>query len=85
MGPGHSCDDFFTIANMPEFLSEGSAIHDLVNPQRVVIGTVDDHVFTLLKKLTLGCTDPDVVVPVIRASDTGSSELGKLMSNAMLA
>ena len=48
-----------------------------------MIGTVDDHAFTLLKKLTLGCSNSDV--PVIRANDTGSSELGKLMCNAMLA
>ena len=32
MGSSRICDDFFTIANMPEFLAEGSAIHDLVHP-----------------------------------------------------
>ena len=85
---GLKCDDFYTIANMPEFLAEGSAINDLVNPQRVVIGTQDENAFNLLKKLTLGTSEESEsqeLPPVIRATDTGSSELGKLMCNAMLA
>ena len=64
---------------MPEFLSEGSAIRDLTNPSRVVIGTKDDNAFKILSDLSpKGCK-------VIRTKDTSSSELGKLMSNAMLA
>ena len=55
-----------------------------------MIGTSDDHAFNLLKKLTLGVVKMNAEsssceTPVIRASDTGSSELGKLMCNAMLA
>ena len=64
---------------MPEFLAEGSAIRDLVKPQRVVIGTDDDHAFELMKMLS------PTKCPIVRANSTSSSELGKLMANAMLA
>ena len=47
-------DSLFTIVNMPEFLAEGSAIADLVSPQRVVIGTKSDNAFTLMRKLSVG-------------------------------
>ncbi len=38
----------FSVVSMPEFLAEGSAIHDLTNPSRVVIGTNDDKVYALM-------------------------------------
>ena len=28
----HSIDKYYTLVNMPEFLAEGTAINDLVNP-----------------------------------------------------
>lgn len=64
---------------MPEFLAEGSAIKDLVYPQRVVIGTECEEAFAIIKTL---CPSD---CPIIRTKDTASSELGKLMANAMLA
>ena len=51
MGDEFAFDDHYTVVNMPEFLAEGSAINDLVNPQRVVIGTANNHAFTLLNHL----------------------------------
>ena len=44
-----------------------------------MIGTKSDRIFELMKLLSPKCC------PVIRASDSASSELGKLMANAMLA
>ena len=71
---------------MPEFLAEGSAIRDLIKPQRVVIGTSNDQAFTLLKRLSQGDeSDPGEAFPVIRTTDASSSEMGKLLCNAMLA
>lgn len=73
-----SLDSVVSVVNMPEFLAEGSAINDLVNPQRVVIGTKNETAFKIIARLV-----PDV--KIIRTHDTGSSELGKLLCNAMLA
>jgi len=41
---GRECnlDEHYTLVNMPEFLAEGTAINDLIKPQRVVIGTRND-------------------------------------------
>lgn len=54
IGSDKSIDDHFTLVNMPEFLAEGTAINDLVRPQRVVIGTRNDHAFALLSQLCKG-------------------------------
>ena len=55
---------------MPEFLAEGSAIRDLINPQRVVIGTDNDKVFNLINNLVQGkkasVTGQDEDIKVIR-------------------
>ena len=32
LGKGRDFDQYYTLVNMPEFLAEGSAIQDLVNP-----------------------------------------------------
>ena len=82
-------ESLVTVVNMPEFLAEGSAINDLVNPQRVVVGTKNDFVFSMINRLIQGTAPSsesvESTVKVIRTHDTGSSELGKLMCNAMLA
>lgn len=68
----------FSIVSKPEFLAEGSAIRDLMTPQRVVIGTKNEKAFKVIQRLVGD-------VKIIRTEDTGSSELGKLLSNAFLA
>jgi UDPglucose 6-dehydrogenase len=35
-------DECYTIISMPEFLAEGTAIHNLLYPDRVVVGTPTD-------------------------------------------
>ena len=66
---------------MPEFLAEGQAIQNLLKPDRIVIGTpkseFGDRAFELLAGLQPGAK-------VINTRNA-SSELGKLMSNALLA
>mmetsp|Transcript_28196 Transcript_28196/g.20396 ORF Transcript_28196/g.20396 Transcript_28196/m.20396 type:complete len:166 (+) Transcript_28196:198-695(+) len=78
-------DDYFTIVSMPEFLAEGTAITDLVHPQRVVIGTPcsplgRDAYHTICNLYENFQTNTKII-----HCKQASSELGKLMSNAMLA
>ncbi|RZQ60222.1 UDP-glucose dehydrogenase family protein [Amycolatopsis suaedae] len=63
----------------PEFLREGHAVEDFLNPDRIVIGSADeaagDAVAALYRRL---------VAPVVR-TDPASAELAKYASNAFLA
>jgi UDPglucose 6-dehydrogenase len=63
----------------PEFLKEGSAISDFMNPDRVVIGDDGDHAGDSVEALyaPLGAT-------VLR-TDVASAEMIKLAANAFLA
>lgn len=71
------------VASNPEFLAEGTAISDMLDPSRVVIGTdpEDQHARILLSTLYSNWIDAGRIVHV----DTKSSELCKLVSNALLA
>ncbi len=72
----------FSVASNPEFLKEGSAVDDCMRPDRVVIGTEDEHAIKMLKELYypfIVNRDRYIVV------DTRSSEMIKYASNAMLA
>ncbi|TML81306.1 MAG: UDP-glucose/GDP-mannose dehydrogenase family protein [Actinobacteria bacterium] len=68
------------VAN-PEFLQEGSAVHDFMHPDRVVVGSWDDsdefgdRVVALYEALE---------APIVR-TDVASAEMIKLASNAFLA
>ncbi len=77
-------DDLFTIVSMPEFLAEGVAIHNLLHPDRIVIGTPQNengvNSFNLISSL-YKTIENTTIINVRQAS----SELGKLFSNAMLA
>lgn len=47
--------ELYTVVSMPEFLAEGQAINNIVNPDRVVIGTPNTEIghvcYELLKVL----------------------------------
>jgi len=75
----------FEVLSNPEFLAEGSAINDLENPDRVLIGS---------QQTERGIRARDELVEIyanwvprerIITSDTWSSELSKLVANAFLA
>jgi UDPglucose 6-dehydrogenase len=75
----------FEVLSNPEFLAEGSAINDLENPDRVLIGS---------RQTERGLRARDELVEIyanwvprerIITSDTWSSELSKLVANAFLA
>ncbi len=69
----------FDVVSNPEFLREGSAIHDTLNPDRIVIGAPNRQVAMILLELysSLGC-------PML-ITDVESAELIKYASNAFLA
>ena len=73
--------DFAVVSN-PEFLREGFAIDDFLNPDRVVVGTNDDRAKQIMKEL---------YKPFIRDGhpllimDEKSAELTKYAANAFLA
>src|SRR5437588_3012415 len=62
----------------PEFTAEGSAVHDFLQPDRIVIGSFEPADGDRVAELHAG-----IDVPVVRA-DVNSAEMVKLASNAFL-
>ena len=71
---------FYVLSN-PEFLAEGTAIDDLENPDRVLIGGEDKEPISALVEIYLNWVDKSKII----TTDLWSSELSKLISNAFLA
>ena len=71
-----------SIANNPEFLREGSAVDDFMEPDRVVCGVMDEHGRTLFSELYAPFVDQEKALFFF---DIRSSEMVKYASNAMLA
>lgn len=69
----------FSVVSNPEFLREGSAISDFMNPDRVVLGSEDRKAANLVAQLyqPLRCT--------IMITDLRTAEMIKYASNAFLA
>lgn len=72
----------FDVVSNPEFLREGAAIKDFLNPDRVVVGVASDRAREIMEK---------IYRPIARAgrpvivTDIRSAELIKYASNAFLA
>lgn len=69
----------FDVASVPEFLREGSAIHDFFYPDRVVIGVTGDKAAGLLVNIFEPLNAP------LLLTDIESAELIKHCANAFLA
>jgi len=69
----------FDVVSNPEFLREGCAIHDLMHPDRIVIGAQNQHAIDLMKKVY----EP-FMAPVL-VTDINSAELIKHAANSFLA
>lgn len=67
------------VVSCPEFLREGSAIHDFNNPDRIVIGTRDPRTAETVAELF------KPLPGVILITDLRSAEMIKYASNAFLA
>jgi UDPglucose 6-dehydrogenase len=69
----------FNVVSCPEFLREGSAISDFLNPHRVVLGSLDKEAADKVAQLHLPLRAPIVV------TDLRTAEMIKYASNAFLA
>ena len=71
----------FSVISNPEFLREGNAINDFINPDRIVIGTDEQTDKKIMINLYKDITTEDKILFTSRRS----SELIKYASNSMLA
>jgi UDPglucose 6-dehydrogenase len=72
----------FNIASNPEFLREGSAVSDFMNPDRIVIGVENELAKNILEKLYKKFIDKNI--PFV-ATDIKSAELAKYAANSYIA
>ena len=79
LGKNNTCK--FNILSNPEFLAEGSAINDLQNPDRVLIGGDNVEAVQQLTEIYLNWVPPNKIIK----TNLWSSELSKLVANAFLA
>ncbi|MEN9231222.1 MAG: hypothetical protein Q6L68_09975, partial [Thermostichus sp. DG02_5_bins_236] len=79
----------FDVVSNPEFLREGSAIHDTFNPDRIVVGSDSPRAIAILRELyepilsRQGGLSGDPVPWVV--TDLASAEMIKYAANAFLA
>jgi UDPglucose 6-dehydrogenase len=69
----------FSVVSCPEFLREGSAIADFMNPARTVLGSLDRRAANMVADLHLPLRAP------IMVTDLRTAEMIKYASNAFLA
>lgn len=81
---GNSTTRFSVVSN-PEFLAEGTAIQDLVNPDRVLIGGEENENGHKAAKTVAELYAHWIPRERILLTSVWSSELSKLVANAMLA
>ena len=75
----------FEVLSNPEFLAEGTAITDLENPDRVLIGGHDTETGQKALKILVDIYANWIPKDKILTSNVWSSELSKLTANAFLA
>jgi UDPglucose 6-dehydrogenase len=67
------------VVSNPEFLREGTAVHDFLHPDRIVVGSDDQGAAIRVAALYLGVPAPLIV------TDPATAELIKYAANAFLA
>ncbi|MDP8979847.1 MAG: UDP-glucose/GDP-mannose dehydrogenase family protein [Acidobacteriota bacterium] len=94
---GRKPDGQFSVASNPEFLREGTALHDSLFPDRVVIGSDDARALEMLYTLYRPILDQTFTPPAflprpenlgavpLISTDLASAELIKYAANAFLA
>jgi UDPglucose 6-dehydrogenase len=71
----------FDVLSNPEFLAEGTAIDDLLNPDRILIGGENEDAVNSLVEIYESWISPEKILK----TNLWSSELSKLTANAFLA
>ncbi len=86
-----SIDSQFDVVSNPEFLREGSAVHDTFNPDRIVLGSNNTQALKMMEELYAPIVERKFAedqslppVPVLE-TDLSSAEMVKYASNAFLA
>lgn len=69
----------FSIVSNPEFLREGSALKDFLEPDRIIIGAEDENAKEIILDIYSSIQAPKII------TDIRSAELIKYASNAFLA
>lgn len=75
------CTLDFEVVSNPEFLKEGSAVFDCLNPDRVVLGVSSEKAEAVMRELYLPVCSGDRVIVM----DVPSAEMTKYAANCMLA
>ncbi len=78
-------DKRFEVLSNPEFLAEGTAIKDLQNPDRVLIGHAETEGGKAAAETVKGLYTAWVAPERVLLTNVWSSELSKLVANAFLA
>ena len=94
---GYKPEARFAMASNPEFLREGTALHDTLYPDRIVVGAEEERALMVLTNLYRPILNQDFpaleflprpegfgAVPIVTA-DLASAELIKYAANAVLA
>ena len=76
---GKSVGEFGLVMN-PEFLKEGEAVEDFLNPDRIIIGAIDEKSYQAFKKVYEGYFD----APIVKVNPR-TAEMIKYTSNSLLA
>jgi UDPglucose 6-dehydrogenase len=78
LATNNGCKPFHVVSN-PEFLREGTAVHDFFHPDRIVLGSADRASADEVGSLYAGLAAPMVI------TDVKTAEMIKYASNAFLA
>jgi UDPglucose 6-dehydrogenase len=81
----YSSEKKFQVLSNPEFLAEGTAVKDLENPDRVLIGSEETHEGYKAAEQLKSVYSQWISEDRILLTNVWSSELSKLVANAMLA
>ena len=78
---GKTCGVDFGLCYNPEFIALGSVIHDMLNPDMILIGESDARSGSLLEKMYKGMCDSD---PRIQRMNFVNAELTKISVNTFV-